>query len=89
MATKEEILALLEPLLQQAEKEKKWLFCRYQLLWFSPAELRAALKENRFVWGPVNWELHDPQERLHELELAVSRAECSVRKFKNRLAQTG
>lgn len=65
------ILAGLEPLLQDAEAEGKWLHCAYQNLWFSPEELRAHHRDGRFVWGAINWSLRDP---------AVYRLE-EVRKF--------
>jgi len=41
MNNKEEVIRLLEPLIQQAEREGKWLESTYQNIPFSPRELRA------------------------------------------------
>jgi hypothetical protein len=60
-------MAAYEPLtelLAQADREGKWLRSTYHDICFTPAELRAANDEGRFRWGPVNWLLVDPQERI-------------------------
>lgn len=59
---------LLEPLLQRAEKEGKWLRCTYQGIEFSPKELREENANGHFCWGPVNWFLFDPKEKLRDPE---------------------
>ena len=53
----------LNALIDKAEAEGKWLWCHYQDLWFSPAQLREENRNGKFRWGPVNWKLRDPQER--------------------------
>lgn len=58
----------LPELIDKAERNTLWLWCRYQDLWFSPAQLREANAQGRFRWGPVNWELRDPKERLAEAD---------------------
>lgn len=73
--------AELEPLLQQAEAEHKWLWCVYQDLWFSPAGLRAAHLKGKFRWGPANWKLRSPREMLDE---AKARADAAQKNY-NRL----
>ena len=64
----------LQDLIDQARREGKWLWCHYQDLWFSPAQLEKENAEGRFRWGPVNWKLRDPIERLGEAERRVSEA---------------
>lgn len=62
------ILENLAPLFQKAEREGLWFYCSYQQLWFTPAELREQHKKGRFIWGPVNWQLRMPRERLEEAQ---------------------
>jgi len=81
MSERERILAELNPLIQQARDEGKWLWCRYQGLWFSPDQLEAEHEEGRFIWGAVNWELRDPQERLEEAKRAARDANERVDKI--------
>ena len=64
----------LQDLIDQARREGKWLWCHYQDLWFSPAQLEAENAKGNFRWGPVNWKLRDPIERLGEAERRVSKA---------------
>jgi len=68
MTAKQIILKDLEPLFEKAESEGLWFNCMYQDLWFSPEELKALHKENRFIWSAVNWKLRDPQEKIKQLE---------------------
>ena len=62
-----QVRAALETMCQEASLSGKWMFCPYQQLWFSPAELRAENAKGRFIWGPVNWILRSPLERLEEI----------------------
>lgn len=57
---RDEIKAALAPLIEQARNERKILRTRYADMRLTPDQLEAALAENRFVWGPENWELVDP-----------------------------
>lgn len=74
-----EIEALMAPLLAEAERTGKWLYCGYQSLWFSPRQLREAQANGKFRWGPVNWKMRDPRERLEEAKrnLAVAQDEVA------------
>lgn len=81
------ILAELEPLLQSAEANGKWLHCAYQNLWFTPSELRANHREDRFVWGAVNWTLRDPAEYEFEEVRAFLDARHRYRKALERLGK--
>lgn len=60
--SKEAILAGLEPLIQQAEREGKWLRCGYYDIRMPPAELRKAHAKGSFLWGVVNWDLIEVPE---------------------------
>jgi hypothetical protein len=64
----------LHKLIEQARAEKKWLWCQYQDLWFSPDQLAEANRNGRFLWGPVNWILRDPSERVAEAKERADRA---------------
>lgn len=71
-------MAAYEPLaalLAQAEREGKWLRNGYHDLCLTPAELRAANDGNRFRWGPVNWTLVDPAERVAAAARRLSEAQ--------------
>lgn len=56
----------LNALIDKAKAEGKWLWCHYQDIWFSPAQLREQNANGKFRWGAVNWKLRDPQERVAE-----------------------
>jgi len=75
----------LSELINQAEREGKWLHCNYQDLWFKPSELRAANADGRFVWGVSNFRLRDPQEQIAILHGEVDRAETALQQFIKRL----
>lgn len=84
--TKEQMRQLLEPLISQAEAEGKWLHCSYQDLWFSPAQLREENRKGSFLWGPVNWTLRDPQERLAEAQRRADSAVAYAQRVKQEIA---
>lgn len=63
-----DVAALLRPLIDQARKERKWLWCHYQDLWFSPDQLAEQNAKGSFLWGPINWKLRDPQQRIDEAD---------------------
>lgn len=75
----------LAPLIEQARRERKWLFCSYQELWFSPDELAAQNRAGSFRWGPVNWQLRDPAERLTELAAQIGSAVAAYERFAGRV----
>ena len=82
-----EALASLNPLIAQAEREGKWLYCNYQGMWFSPKELRRANADGRFIWGAVNWCLRNPQEYLNEAIAAAEAANKKVEIVKARIGK--
>ncbi len=83
--TGEAIRETLRPLLRKARDEGKWLWCGYQSLWFSPDELDAQHNEGNFLWGPINWELRNPQDRVQHLERQIKHAKVDLTKFKLRI----
>lgn len=68
----------LNALIDKAEAEGKWLWCHYQDLWFSPAQLREENRNGKFRWGPVNWKLRDPQERIAEARNRATAAQVEA-----------
>lgn len=75
----------VEKLIREAEEKGLWLFCGYQDLWFSPAELRKAQSDGRFRWGPDNWRLRDPREMVTAAEYKVRAAQEHLEHVKARL----
>lgn len=80
-----QIRSELRSLIQEAERRGKWLHCAYQDLWFSPAELRKANDESKFLWGAVNWTLRDPIELLEQARRRVKLAEEEYRRIEERI----
>lgn len=85
MNDKQEILESLAPLFKAADQNGLWFFSRYQGLWFSPDDLRKAQQKDKFVWGAVNWELRNPNEKIKELEREQKIATDNLRAFKEKL----
>lgn len=87
---KQRVAEMLEPLIQEAERTGMWLYHNGLAtgeLWFSPAELRAANKEGRFLWGPVNWKLLPPSVKLSSLEKNMQRLHNEWDKTRERMGQ--
>jgi len=82
---RDEILASLEPLFEEAERTGKWFYWAHQDIWFSPAELREQHAKGMFVWGRTNWRLRDPEERARELRAAVTAAQAEYDRFLTRI----
>lgn len=78
MTTVDEILSEMEPLFDEARRNGKWFWCRYQDLWFSPDQLAAQHANGKFIWSAVNWQLRDPIERLKEAQDRASKAQNEV-----------
>lgn len=76
----------MDALFAEAEARGLWFWSRYQDLWFSPKQLRAAQAEGRFRWGPVNWELHHPSERLNRALERARAAEADVERIRKEIA---
>lgn len=79
MDYKKTVLQELQPMFEEARKKGLWFYSYYQCMWFSPEELEAAHKENRFIWSKENWKLRDPRELLEKHREA---AEINLRQYK-------
>lgn len=75
----------MQELINKAEREGKWLHCYYQDLWFSPADLRKQQAAGSFRWGPVNWTLRDPAERVTQAKKEAEAAALRYEKTKQEL----
>lgn len=76
----------LQHLYDDAKASGRWFWCRYQDMWFTPDELKQANAEGRFRWGPVNWRLRDPNERLEEIDKEIQCLQEQRELFKQRIA---
>lgn len=74
---------LMKPMIAQARAEGKWLHCHYQDLWFSPDQLEAEHAKGNFRWGPVNWALRDPQERIARARRTVAEAQAELSRIES------
>ena len=84
MTTREEVLKHLNPLIDQAEREGKYLYSYYQGIWFSPAELRKQNANGSFCWGPCNWALRDPKEKTSELKHEIKSKTKELKKWERK-----
>lgn len=85
---RQENLASLEPLLQEAEKKGFWMFLNYQELWIHPRKLREAHAKGSFVFGSVNWSVRDPQERVENLLQKIKHYTKELNDFAKELKET-
>lgn len=68
MSKKEQIIKSLQPLFEKAEKEDLWFYSnKIGVIWFSPAELKQNHDRGKFLWGPDNWELRDPEIKFMKM----------------------
>ena len=65
----------LLPLIEQAEREGKWLREKIDHTTFTPSELREKNDNGYFRWGPENWVLDDPQEILESIDRQIAKLE--------------
>lgn len=62
----------LDALIAKARDERKWLYCNYQNLWFSPDKLVEFQAGGQFWWGAANWSLRNPMDRLEQFDKEIS-----------------
>lgn len=86
--TQKSVGALLKPLIEQAREQGLWLHCRYQNIWMSPDDLERENTAGRFLWGPVNWILRDPQEYVAQARLEVEKANNKLARVLEKTGQT-
>lgn len=77
----------MDALFDKARREGLWFHCAYQDLWFSPADLEAQQERGCFRWGPVNWTLRDPQERVDDLRRKATRLIADAERVEKRIAR--
>ena len=75
----------LKKLIDDAERDGKWLKCNYQGILFSPQELRKENAQGKFVWGVCNWRLVNPREYLIDIPKCVSEMEAKNRDLLRRI----
>lgn len=80
-----EIKKSLQPLFKKALSEDLWFNSVYQDMWFHPDELRKAQSEGRYIWGPENWKLRNPQERLDQLYEEKRNIDKAIETLKRRM----
>ena len=83
------IMVELESLCKQAEDNKQWLYNSYTDIWLSPNELRQNNREDSFLWGPPNWELRNPYEKLNEYAAQIRNIEGAKLAFNERIKNSG
>ena len=75
----------LQPLIEKAREQNKWLYCFYRDVWFSPDELEAQNKIGRFLWDESHWELRNPQEGVRALQSRLAEIEKEISEFQSRI----
>lgn len=75
----------LNKLIDQAEREGKWLESYYQGISFSPHELRREVNQGNFRWGVTNWRLIDPKDLLRDEEREVRAIRSHNEKIRYRM----
>ena len=75
----------MKKMFDKARAEGLWFFTSYQQLWFSPDDLEKEQKNGHFRWGPTNWQLRSPDERIAQLEQNVRRSDRELKEFKEKL----
>lgn len=60
----------LDAMFTRARAEGLWFFHGGLSgpLWFSPDELQTVQEKGSFIWGPENWRLRSPLERICEID---------------------
>lgn len=84
MNEQNEILEGLQPLYEKADREGFWFYSVYQDIWFHPDELREKQSNGQFLWGAVNWQLRQPDDKLLELLQKKKGIEREIEQFKQR-----
>lgn len=79
----------LAPMLAEAREKGLWFSCTSFLvgpLYLSPDELKTHLDAGEYHWGPDNWTLVDPADRLRQLDDAVAAAQKERNAFARRMS---
>lgn len=81
------ILKDLQPMFAEAYEKGLWFYSTYQDMWFSPDELDEAQAEGRFIWGPSNWQLRHPNEKIQELEAIKVNIDKEIGDIRRRMTE--
>lgn len=87
MDTAEEIRKSLQPLMQEARDKGFWMHCPYSNIWMTPDELDVEHDSYRLLWGPVNWQVKDPQELVDTLDQKILNVEAERRRILKRISR--
>lgn len=69
----------LMDLLARAKESGKILVSNYDPdIWFTADALKESMANGKFRWGPVNWRLEDPIEKINYINKKIQ-ALCAVR----------
>lgn len=79
------VIRTVEDLIDVAEAQKLWIYCTYQDLWWTPAELRRDRAEGRFHWELTNFQQRDPQEVLASCMKDVADAQARLERVRQRM----
>jgi hypothetical protein len=80
-----DILESLEPLFCDARSKGLIFRSKYQGLLFTPDELEEEHRAGKFIWGPANWDLVDPQDIIDSKVDNIVKAAEELKTFKKRL----
>src|SRR5690349_4961814 len=75
----------LDRLFEEARAKSLWFHAHHLRLWLSPDELQAKQEGGHLLYGPINWELRRPEDRLKQLLLNVHLASREVLEFSARM----
>lgn len=66
----------MRALIAKARAEKKWIYSNTMAgeYWWSPDWLEEENTNGRFLWGAINFELRDPQDRVKQAQKRLDEA---------------
>ena len=89
IASSQKLLDALAPMFEEAEEKKLYFWTSHGNEWFSPKELRVQQAAGCLLWGPSNWQLRCPKERLVELQLETRKWADATQRFHKKLLDEG
>jgi len=82
--TRQDVRDECEPLIAQAERDGMWLWCHYQSIWFTPADLRAQQANQKFLWSVDQFHLRSPDEYIEQYEEKVATADELLKRARDK-----
>lgn len=89
LASSKKLLDALQPMFEEAEEKKFYFWTSHGNQWFSPEELREQHEAGCLLWGPNNWQLRCPKEKLVELQFEAKKWADETKHFHKRLQDEG